>query len=134
MFNKLYSTTNTNANLSPFNNKSVARPSTTFGTSLLKAPSLSLLSNMASTNMKLQLDSMEAVTNIVPNKLFFNPTYFNFRPILSRDINFYPDVAPWVNDTLVRLIESSSGKRSLIQHSMNVEHMVDSRSKISYRR
>jgi hypothetical protein len=134
LFNNFYSTASSNVSLLPFNNKNAARLSATFDTSLLKVPSLSLLSNMASANRKLQLDSLGDATNMVPNKLFFIPTYFNFKPILSRDINFYPDVAPWVNDTLVRLIESSSGKRSLIQHSMNVEHMVDSGSRISYRR
>ena len=88
--NNFYSTTCINTSLLLFNNKSDAK----FNTSLLEVPSLSLLSNVVSANRKLHLDSIEGVTNIIPDKLFFNPTYFNFKPILSRDINFYPDVAP----------------------------------------
>jgi hypothetical protein len=57
-----------------------------------------------------------------------------FKPASTRDLNFYPDIAPWLNDSFVRLIESCSGKRAIMQHSMNVEHMVGLSSKISYRK
>ena len=58
----------------------------------------------------------------------------SFRPTLTKDLNFYSDVTPWINDNIIRLVENASGRRSLIQHSMHAENMVDLKSKLEYKK
>jgi hypothetical protein len=73
-------------------------------------------------------------SNIYPVQGCFNFKFNKFRPILTRQLNFYSDITPWVNDALIRFIEFTSGSRALIQHNMNIEGMVDKHSKLTYRR
>jgi hypothetical protein len=83
---------------------------------------------------RLQPRGSTAFNNLYPA---INPSHrslYSFRPTLTKDLNFYPDVLPWVNDSIVRLIEHSSGQRSLLQHSMHAENMVDLRSKLEYKK
>ena len=72
--------------------------------------------------------------NIFPAINPANRVLRSFRPTLTKDLNFYADVTPWVNDNIIRLIENASGRRSLIQHSMHAENMVDLKSKLEYKK
>lgn len=72
-------------------------------------------------------------TNVHPDSSSLRTKLRKFSPQLTRQLNFYPDITPWVTDTLVRLIEACAGKRAIVQHNMNVEHMVESQSKLLYR-
>jgi hypothetical protein len=79
------------------------------------------------------LNSNSNYSNIYPVRGCFNFKFNKFRPILTRQLNFYSDITPWVNDALIRFIEFTSGSRALIQHNMNIEGMVDKHSKLTYR-
>ena len=100
---------------------------------------LSMLTNLNVTHslVKLHLKgnvfSNQVNTNLFPSKSLSLTSGLKFKPKLTRDLDFYPNLTPWIIDSVIRLIESCSGKKALIQHSMNVEHMVDTKNKIAYR-
>ena len=99
-------------------------------TDLISFNSASL--SMLSTHKKLSCSNRH-YTNMYPDSSSLRTKLRNFSPQLTRQLDFYPDITPWVTDTLIRLIESCAGKRAIVQHNMNVEHMVESQSKLIYR-
>lgn len=84
-------------------------------------------------HLKGNVSPKQVNTNLFPSKSLSLISNLKFKPKLTRDLDFYPNLTPWIIDSVVRLIESCSGKKALIQHSMNVEHMVDMKNKIAYR-
>ena len=130
----LYST-----QLKPASNKAISAYTSISQTSLNSNITESLSSysrqcNVFKTVFRLTPGSSTIHNNIYPS---INPayrTFRSFRPTLTKDLNFYPDVLPWVNDNIIRLIENSSGKRSLVQHSMHAENTVDIKSKLEYKK
>jgi hypothetical protein len=73
-------------------------------------------------------------SNILPNKHIMRGNLLNFKPKLTRELPFDPDIVPWVNDSLIRFIEHCSGKRALLQHNMNVNFAVNNSNKLTYRK
>lgn len=90
--------------------------------------------NALKTIFRLSPGIISSYNNIYPSVNPAHRTFRSFRPTLTKDLNFYPDVLPWVNDNIIRLIENSSGKRSLVQHSMHAENTVDAKSKLEYKK
>ena len=72
-------------------------------------------------------------SNLYPSESSLAVNTSTFRPKLTRDLDFYPNLTPWITDSIIRMVESCSGKRAVVQHSMNVEHMVELHDKVSYR-
>jgi hypothetical protein len=73
-------------------------------------------------------------TNIYPYGSYLRDTISSFKPAKTQDFSFLSDVSPWINDSIVRLIEYSSGSNALLQHSMHAENMVDTKSKLEYKK
>jgi hypothetical protein len=74
------------------------------------------------------------VTNIYPDGRHLRGATSSFKPAKTQEFSFSSDVSPWINDSIVRLIEHSSGSSALLQHSMHAENMVDTKSKLEYKK
>lgn len=102
-------------------------------------PDISLLSTYSQSAQlirvanDLECGSKSKTTNIMPAIGLTSSKKGQFKPALTRELNFYPNMSPWILDSVVRLIESCSGKKAVIQHSMNVEHMVNADDRIAYK-
>lgn len=77
--------------------------------------------------------SSSKLNNLVPDTSF-NKSVFKSLIGSTTSSLFNKSIEPWVNNTLLRFIESCTGRMVLINYSPQVNNMVDDSSKLVYKR
>jgi hypothetical protein len=101
-------------------------------TALLKSPEYT--SNLIKTLYGCTYASSRNHSNLYPSSMLSFKSRYTFKPKLTKELDFYSDVLPWVNDSVIRLIEVSSGRKGAVQHSMRAENAVDLKSRLEYKK